>query len=190
MSKRNRNRNIKIIDLSVDVEATGPSPMTHSMIQLGVVASDGKEFYGTLKPLPDKSIEESAIQACGLTLEEINQYDDPQETMDAFFDWLIENYISEGYKIIFWSDNNGFDWAYVNGYLHYFCDSNPIGWSSRRIGDFYAGLMRKRSATAQWKRFRQTEHTHNALDDARGNMEALNEIKKIEDMMNGDYNPK
>ena len=33
--------------------------------------------------------------------------------------------------------------------------------------------------TQSWKRFRQTRHDHNPVNDAMGNVEAFEEIKKI-----------
>jgi hypothetical protein len=54
---------------------------------------------------------------------------------------------------------------------------NPFGWSSRRIGDIYCGF--KNDMYANWKYLRDTKHTHNPVDDAKGNAEA---ILKMRDM--------
>ena len=65
----------------------------------------------------------------------------------------------------------GFDFAFVNWYFHTFHGSNPFGWSARRIGDLFAGQQGR--AKPAWHHLRTTAHTHNALDDAKGNAEAV-----------------
>lgn len=52
-----------------------------------------------------------------------------------------------------------------------------IGWSSRRIGDLYCGMMK--DTWASWKKLREAKHTHNPVDDAMGNAEALLKIKEM-----------
>ena len=74
-------------------------------------------------------------------------------------------------KPIVISDNNGFDWMFVCWYFHHFLNRNPFGYSSRRIGDIYCGL--EKNASASWQHLRKTVHTHNPVDDAKGNAEAL-----------------
>jgi hypothetical protein len=54
---------------------------------------------------------------------------------------------------------------------------NPFGWSSRRIGDLYCGLVK--DSRAQWKYLRKTKHTHHPVDDAKGNAEALLAMQKM-----------
>ena len=60
---------------------------------------------------------------------------------------------------------------FVCWYFHHFLGENPFGYSSRRIGDFYAGL--RREYRAQWKHLRRTRHSHDPVDDALGNAEAF-----------------
>ena len=77
-------------------------------------------------------------------------------------------------NVTFISDNNGFDWQFINYYFHQCCGENPFGFSSRRITDLYAGFKKSTRVPAkEWKQLRKTKHTHNPLDDARGNAEAL-----------------
>jgi len=56
-------------------------------------------------------------------------------------------------------------------YLHMYAGKNPFGFSGRRIGDMYCGLVN--DAYAKWKHLRKTTHTHHPVDDAKGNAEAL-----------------
>ena len=75
-----------------------------------------------------------------------------------------------------WSDNPAFDWQFVNGLMWQHFGSNRLGFSMRRIGDFYAGMQHNVRASSKWKKLRTGKHTHNALDDARGNAGALKKI--------------
>ena len=69
------------------------------------------------------------------------------------------------------SDNNGFDWQFINWYFHHFTGSNPFGFSSTNLGSLYKGIVRDTSQN--FKHLRKTRHTHHPVDDARGNAEAL-----------------
>ena len=51
------------------------------------------------------------------------------------------------------SDNLAFDWEFVNYYFHHFLGKNPFGFSGRRIGDIYAGLMKDAYKATEWKQF-------------------------------------
>jgi hypothetical protein len=44
---------------------------------------------------------------------------------------------------------------------------------TRRIADFYAGLVGDFRSTQKWKRLRRTKHDHHPVHDALGNAEAL-----------------
>jgi len=96
--------------------------------------------------------------------------------MEKFAAWLEEQ--SKG-RPVFVSDNVAFDWQFINYYFHRFLGRNPFGFSGRRIGDLYAGLMKDAYKATEWKKFRVTEHTHNPVDDARGNAEALKKFKEL-----------
>ena len=43
------------------------------------------------------------------------------------------------------ADNFAFDWQFINYYFHRFLGRNPFGFSGRRIGDLYAGLVKDAS---------------------------------------------
>ena len=103
-------------------------------------------------------------------------FDGPAEVMQKFKLWIFENSKNQP---IFISDNLAFDWQWINYYFHYFTGSNPFGFSGRRIGDLYAGLVKDYFKGSEWKKFRQTSHTHNPVDDAKGNAEALLKIREI-----------
>lgn len=162
----------------IDVESDGQVPHLYSMVCFGaVVVEDGlsKTFYGKTAPISEKYNPES-LAISGFTRDEHLNFPDPKETMNEFYHWLEK--VGNGKRLIMFSDNNGYDWSFINYYMHRFCgDNNPLGWSSRRIGDLYCGM--KHNARASWKHLRQTKHTHNPVDDAKGNAEALLKMKNM-----------
>lgn len=162
--------------IMVDVEADGPIPGDYSMIALGaVVVEDGldRTFYGRLKPISDKWLPE-ALVVSGFSREETLTFDDPKTVMESFAGWLKQ--VSNN-QPRFVSDNNGFDWQFVNWYFHHFTGANPFGHSSANLGSLYKGLVR--DAFQNFKHLRKTKHTHHPVDDAKGNAEALLAMKAM-----------
>jgi hypothetical protein len=110
-----------------------------------------------------------------------------KETFNEFSIWLEGDQAWSGASLvplkpplIFVSDNPAYDWQFINYYFHKFLGRNPFGHSARRIGDFYAGLMRDfRAPGREWKKFRRTVHDHNPVNDAMGNAEALERLFKM-----------
>ena len=94
--------------------------------------------------------------------------------MESFDHWLTEN--SKG-RPLFISDNNGFDWQFINWYFHHFLGKNSFGHSSMNLGSLYKGLVKDTSKN--FKHLRRTKHTHRPVDDARGNAEAFLELIKM-----------
>jgi len=161
--------------IMVDVEADGPIPGDYSMLSIGaVVVEDGlkKTFYAELKPISDKYNPES-LKYSGFTREQALKFEEPQQVMDRFAGWVRDN--SKG-RPIFMSDNNGFDWMFVCWYFWHFLNENPFGHSSQNLGSLYKGIVRDMSKS--FKHLRETRHTHNALDDAKGNAEALLKMRE------------
>ena len=67
--------------------------------------------------------------------------------------------------------NNGFDWQFINWYFHHFLLDNPFGFSSTNLDSLYKGLVR--DTRKNFKHLRRTAHTHDPVEDARGNAEAF-----------------
>lgn len=161
---------------SVDIEADGPAPGLYSMISFGAVLVDSdlnKTFYAEIRPISERWIPD-ALAVSGFSREQTLGFEDPNEVMIRFEAWI--NQTSKG-RPIFIADNPGFDFAFINYYFHALLGRNPFGFSSRRIGDLYCGL--KFDTFAKWKHLRKTGHSHNALDDAMGNAEAILEMQKM-----------
>jgi DNA polymerase III epsilon subunit-like protein len=163
----------------VDVEADGPIPHEYSMIAFAAVLVTpelNKKFEGRLKPISDKW-DPGALRACNITREESLTFPEPNGVMHAFCDWIEE---VRNRNVSFISDNPAFDWQFINYYLHKYVGKNPFGFSGRRIGDLYCGLVKHAGRNWEWKKkLRVTPHTHDPLDDAMGNAEALLAMQKM-----------
>jgi hypothetical protein len=160
----------------VDVEADGDIISKNSMVCFGAVKLTPEldtTFYGKTKPISDHYKPE-ALAISGFNREEHLTFDDPVVVMKNFADWIDDNTIN---KPIFLSDNNGFDASWINYYFLVYYGSNPFGWSSRRIGDLYCGMVK--DTWAKWKFLRDTHHSHNPVDDAMGNAEAVLKMKEM-----------
>jgi 3' exoribonuclease, RNase T-like len=159
----------------VDIESDGPAPGLYSMVSFGAVivrpALD-TTFYGQLRPISEAWIPE-ALAVSGHTREEQMTFEDPAVVMARFAAWVATH---GGKRPIFISDNNGFDWSFVNYYFHRFTPGNPFGFSSQNLGSLYKGVVKDTFAT--FKHLRKTHHSHHPVDDARGNAEALLTIKR------------
>jgi DNA polymerase III epsilon subunit-like protein len=158
----------------VDVESDGPIPGDYSMICFGAVVIEealDKTFYARLRPISDKWVPE-ALAVSGFTREQTMQFEPAFQAMQSFREWLKAN-ASAG-RPIFISDNNGYDWQFINWYFHHFLGENPFGYSSTNLGSLYKGIVR--DFTKNFKHLRKTAHTHHPVDDARGNAEAFLEI--------------
>ena len=169
----------------VDVETDGPCPHLYSMISLGAVlaADPSKSFYAQFKPVSDTWVPE-ALAVSGHSREETLDFPDPKEGMQGFADWLKDSCGTRknrrGQEILdanFVSDNNGFDWQFVNYYFWRFLEDNPFGHSSTNMGSMYKGMVK--DCFKNFKHLRKTKHTHHPVDDARGNAEALLEMKRM-----------
>ena len=162
----------------VDIESDGPIPHKYSMVCFGAIVVEpslSKTFYGKTKPISDEW-DEKALLISGFSREEHLTFDQPLDVMTNFLEWLNNNVKG---RPIFISDNLAFDWQWINYYFHYYIGQNPFGFSGRRIGDLYSGLEKDFFAASAWKKFRKTTHTHNPVDDALGNAEALLTIREL-----------
>lgn len=160
----------------VDIEADGPIPGDYSMICFGAIIVEpelNRSFYGRLKPISDRFIPE-ALAVSGFTRDECLSFDDPKYVMAQFQEWLTAN--CRG-RIMFISDNNGFDWQFINWYFHHFLGSNPFGYSSTNLGSLFKGMQK--NMHVNFKYLRKTKHTHHPVDDARGNAEALIQMRDM-----------
>lgn len=162
--------------IMVDVEADGPIPGDYSMVAFGAVlvteALD-RTFYARLKPISEQWVP-GALAVSGFSREQTLGFDDPAQVMAGFAAWIKE--VAPG-RVVFVSDNNGFDWQFINWYFCHFTGSNPFGHSSTNLGSLYKGLVK--DTFQNFKHLRKTRHTHHPVDDARGNAEALLAMREM-----------
>lgn len=160
----------------VDCEADGDIPHLYSMVCFGAVIVEpslSKTFYGKTRPISDRYKPDN-LAISGFTREQHKTFDDPKIVMEKFRDWIKENSVG---KPILISDNPFFDGMFIAYYFHYFLGENPFGYSARRIGDLYCGMVK--DSFAKWKHLRKTPANHDPVTDAMGNAEALLEMKKM-----------
>jgi len=161
--------------IMVDVESDGPIPKKHSMVCFGAIVVEpslSKTFYGKTRPISDSWVPE-ALAVSGIGREQHIGFDDPREVMERFAQWIEQN--SAG-RPRFVSDNNGYDWQWINFYFHWFIGQNPFGHSSTNLGSLYKGIVK--DDFQNFKHLRKTKHTHDPVDDARGNAEAMLHMKE------------
>jgi len=168
-----------------DVETDGPAPGLYSMISFGaVIVEEGltRTFYGKLRPISEEWVPD-ALAVSGHSREEVMEFPDPEQTMLEFSTWIKANCGMRKFRgrevpdARFISDNNGFDWMFINYYFHRYLGSNPFGHSSQNLGSLFKGM--EKSMFKNFKHLRKTKHTHHPVDDAKGNAEALLAMKKM-----------
>ena len=162
--------------IMVDVESDGPIPGDYSMISFGAVIVDealDKTFYGELRPISDQWVPE-ALAVSGFSREQTLAFGEPRQVMADFRDWIAAKGGKSRPRFV--SDNNGYDWSFVNWYFIHFLGENPFGYSSINLGSLYKGMQR--DMFTSFRHLKKTPHTHNPVDDAMGNAEALLHMKR------------
>lgn len=161
----------------VDIEADNVSPASGSMVCFGAVkVAEGLEdtFYGKTAPITE-TWKPEALAISGFSREEHELFPMASVTIPEFYRWVLST--NKAGRPVFISDNNSFDWMWICYYFDRYNIENPFGYSSRRIGDMYGGM--KNDVYVRWKHLRKTKHTHNPVDDAKGNAEALFAMKEM-----------
>lgn len=154
----------------IDVEADGPVPGLYSMVSLGAVIVEptlDRRFLTNLRPISDR-FQNEALAISGATRETSLEYPEAEESIKNFNTWLLN---LEEDRITCASDNNGFDWSFLNYYMHRYLGANPLGYQTYHLPSVYAGCTGEFGQG--YKDYRITPHTHNPLDDAIGNAEAM-----------------
>lgn len=160
----------------LDVESDGPCPGQYNMINFGLVNVFEPKLsvsHGVLPPhvLNNGGIPEARAVSGISWDDQVNFVGDLKLIMKDAQQWLRD--LSKATRITIWSDNPAYDWQFWNFYCHTYTAENVAGFSARRIGDLDAGRRKEPFNTNAWKKRRVTNHTHNPVDDARGNVEAL-----------------
>lgn len=162
-----------MVYIMVDIEASGQAPGVGEMTHFGAVIIKEDldiSFYGQLNVLDGSVNEHYRVDIIKPSNESIG---DAKQVMHDFANW-IEKFCGD--RPILISDNNGFDWQYINYYFHNLLGQNPFGHSSTNLGSLYKGIVR--NVWKNFKHLRKTTHTHCPVDDAMGNAEALVTLEK------------
>lgn len=166
----------------VDIETDGPIPADYSMLSLGACTLDEPEetWYNEIKPLQyARFVPETVefLKAHGLDREVVKKngmY--PFPAMESFDAWLTK--IAQGDRLRFVADNAAFDSMFVFWYLHRHVDRNQFGHSALSLTSLYAGFAKDMRRSSDYKKWRGTKHSHNALEDAQGNAQAMRELSR------------
>ncbi len=168
-----------------DVESTGPDFAIHNMYQVATVPvlQNGAVLVGASYDLEfatdehDFDILKFLKHDLEFTPERWKERSDlvsPKIAMLSF-KTFVENVLTEhgATKAVFVADNLAFDWGFVHTYFHRYCGKNPFGYAGWSIPCLSLGLYGSREA---WERFRTEAHTHDALEDTRGNAGAFSKM--------------
>lgn len=169
--------------ISVDVETSGPIPGEFSLLSLGAcaVGNTSKSFYAELKPLNENYIKE-ALEVSGLSMEKLKtKGEKPAEAMGRFEKWIKE--VSGENRPVFVAFNATFDWSFTHWYFMKFLGRDPFGISGLDIKAYFMGKHKTSWGETVKKNVRsfypsQTNHTHNALEDAKEQVEIFEKMLK------------
>ena len=162
--------------ISVDVEASGPTPATGSLIAIGacVVGAPERAFAVEIRPLPDRPWLAEAQRVHGLTRAHLAEHGrDVADAIRAFVAW-VEGEAGDR-RPVFVGFNAPFDWMWIADHAWQHAGRNPFGTSALDLKALYLGLHLPDVRTwhdtslAHVTRRHPTgvAHTHGALDDAR-----------------------
>ncbi len=171
------------IFVSVDIEASGPSPGTGSMVAVGacLVADPEIGFYREIRPFAGLPWDPATERVHGLTRDYLAERGvEATVAMGDLAEWL--ELVAPGGPPIFVGFNAPFDWMFLADYCHRFLGRNPFGISALDLKSLYMGRHR----VARWDatRYREVtrrhptrrQSTHQALDDARAQAEIAQQL--------------
>ncbi len=163
--------------ISVDVETSGPTPATGSLIAIGACLVERPEegIELLLRPDPELPWLAEAESIHGLARDSLLRDGlEPALAMARLEAWLAR-VVPAGSRPIFVALNAPFDWMFVADAAWRHLGRNPFGTSALDIKALYLG--RHLEEVERWRdtsRLRMLErypvdlpHTHDALDDAR-----------------------
>ena len=163
--------------ISVDIEASGPTPGTGSLLSIGACLVDDPDvgIEVRLKPDPALPWSSEAEAVHHLTRDELERSgQEPAAAMASLAAWL-DLIVPPDHVPVLVALNAPFDWMFVAEYFWRHLGRNPFGTSAIDIKALYLG--RHLDSVLRWgetNRLRMVErypvglpHTHEALADAR-----------------------
>lgn len=172
--------------ISVDVETSGPTPHTGSLLSIGacLVVEPERGIELLLRPEPGLpwSDDAEAIHLLDRTTLERDGLE-PAEAMALLERWLAD-VVPAGSRPVMAALNAPFDWMFIADAFWRHLGRNPLGHSAIDIKALYLG--RHLGEVDRWRRTSRLDirerypvslpHTHDALDDAREQAAILREI--------------
>jgi DNA polymerase III epsilon subunit-like protein len=163
--------------ISVDVETSGPSPHTGSLLSVGacLLGDPAQGIELLLRPEPGMPWLDEAAAIHGLDRAELERDGmDPEAAMTALEAWIHE-VVPAGSRPVMVALNAAFDWMFVADAFWRYLGRNPFGHGAIDIKAVYLGRhLDDVDRWAETSRLRMRErypidlpHTHTALDDAR-----------------------
>ncbi len=130
--------------ISVDIEATGPTPGHYSMYELGAcVVGEMHTFERKLTLLKDAQYSIDSLRAVGTSMSKLLRRKDVVSTAVAlceFATWTQE--VARSRRIVFVANNAPFDWMFVAWYFKEFNVENPFGHSALDMKAYFMGLTK------------------------------------------------
>lgn len=192
--------------ISIDIEASGPTPGKYSMISFGacIVGNRELQFYRELKPLNHNYVTEAMKIGClGLRcLDNLKSQDEfnpksgifnprkvlellsdvgeeVQKALSEYVSWIKLN--TKGFKPIEAATAIKFDAMFTSWYFDNFYDGeNPLGHSGEDMNSFYRGIMRNPNVSMKDLNLRDERSLpHNALEDAIQQAKEFEEVLRI-----------
>jgi len=166
-----------------DNETDGPNMHDHSMVWFSAMRLTKElnlTFEGKVRP-KSNNWNPNALAVTGLTREETLEFPEPTVVMRKFVDWVKAN-TKSGTQALYCSDNNGYDWGWLNYYLWHYTGENPFGHTSCNVTNLYQGLMAGREVAGiydslevrtSFNHLISTPHDHSPVNDVRGLGEAM-----------------
>jgi len=161
--------------VSVDIEASGPSPSTGSLLSIGACLVDDPsvDHYVELRPIAGLAWDAEAERVHGLDRERLMRDGlEPALAMEKFAAW-IEASVADR-EPVFVGFNAPFDWMFVADYFWRYLGRNPFGISALDLKSYFMAS----ASVAEWRSTRRSvvdkalalepDHNHHALDDAKG----------------------
>jgi ribonuclease T len=159
--------------VSVDVEASGPSPAMGSLLSIGacLIEDPSVTLYLELKPLPSLpwSAEAEAVHhlpRARLTAEGL----EPAAAMGRLATWLEE--LGGGRQPVMVGWNAAFDWMFIADYFARYLGSNPFGIAPLDMKAYAMGRLRLERWSDTRREMLVNRYaeagplSHHALDDA------------------------
>lgn len=172
--------------ISVDIEASGPSPGTGSLVSIGacLVHDPATSFYRELRPIPGLPWDPEAEAVHGLRRDQLAADGiAPDRAMREFAGWI--GTVCAGGDPIFVGFNAPFDWMFVADYFHRFFGSNPFGVAAIDVKSLFMGRQR-----SSWRETRKSNvlrifpvpdwDPHHALDDAIAQADLMRQLLRSE----------